>query len=330
MPQQTPTKRSSKFLANCLRRQPSIRAMAGWTSVLWLLLWINDQSLRFAARKNPSSRVNWLFLNPDNSYDIAILGSSLAKEGLDPELLSSELDRSVIQLAWGGRGVSEQALYWELFLERNRCKTLLLELHPRGLEEGVLTHPFDEFRYLAHLPDPTIERHLDRHFGSLQVGSWKWIPMLAMAQFNTQVGWHDILGWRRGNAFQPNLRANNNRQTTLETLQQESRDPLKHPGASPISQLSVEQFCDIRRLCKKHGVQIIAFAPAIFRGLGEAEENAMQHYQSLLGREIKILAVQQPFLDEPNSFQDYLHLNQRGSVLFTKALAEELEPTTED
>ena len=259
-------------IARARRRVPSWRALAKLTLATLILLILNDQILRWMSRHNPSSRVNWLFLQPSTEYDIAILGSSISKEGIDPIILADGTNQSVVQLAWGGRGVSEQALYLELFLERHHCKTLLLELHPRGLEEDVLPHPLDAFRYIGHLSNPTVRHHLQRHFGAAPTVAWRWVPMLAMAQFSTQIGWHDLLAWRRNESFDPNAPADNNHDSEVEELLRQKRDPSKATGRNAISSLSVAQFEDILRICSKHQVRIVALEPPIFQGLGEAEK----------------------------------------------------------
>lgn len=310
------------------RRMPSVRALAGFSIALVLLLVANDQLLRFAAKANPASRVNWLFQTPPTSYEIAILGSSMAKESIDPALLaqSSGLpENAVVQLAWGGRGVSEQALYLELFLQRHKCKRLLVELHPRGLEEDVLGHPLDEFRYFTRLDSPIVFRHLTRQFGFLRTKLWQVVPMWGFALFSSQTGWHDVLALRRGEAFDPNKIGQRelNQITDLNEnqslLQQQSEDPSRQPGFTPISVRSKEQFAEIVELCNISGIEVVAFVPPIYGAT--TSDNWLADYRKILGDEVQILKAAGSYLTDPAAFSDSLHVNALGRREYTQELA---------
>lgn len=309
-----------------VRRLPSLKALLVSAFVLFVLLVINDQMLSYAAKSNPSSRVNWLFQSEPANYEIAVLGSSMAKEGIDPGLLAKSCGlpaEKVVQLAWGGRGVSEQSLYFELFLERHGCKLLLLELHPRGLESDVLERPLDEFRYLARLNDPIVFRHLSRQFGELQTRLWQRVPMWGFALFSTQVGWHDVLAVRRGEVFEPNrieLREHEDlNEQHVATLQKQRGDPGRNPGFTQISSLSQEQFAEIVELCKQRGIQLLAFVPPIYESIDSDEW--LKTYREILGSDIVILRPSGDYLHESKAFVDSLHVNARGRRQFTQELA---------
>ncbi len=246
----------------------------------------------------------------------------MAKEGVDPVLLSELTGRRVIQLAWGGRGVSEQALYWELFLERHECQTLLLELHPRGLERGVLPHPLDEFRYVARLGNPIIARHLIRHFGWLRTAAWKFVPMWAMAEFSTQIGWHDLLAIRRDESFEPNAPPDNQHTATQDDLYLQRHDPSRLPGATAIDPLAVGQFADILAACKEHHIEVIGFVPPIFEADSALNDLVASRYRDQLQIPENVFRPVGDYLSEGNYFQDAFHVNDQGSRQFTRGLAE--------
>ncbi|MCA9125839.1 MAG: hypothetical protein KDB22_02095 [Planctomycetales bacterium] len=290
---------------------------------VWLCLTINDGWLRLAARRNPGSRVNWLFQHPSTHFDLAILGSSMFKEGLDPFLLEQLTEKRTVQLAWGGRGLSEQALYLELFLARHSCSTLILELHPRGLELNVLPHPLDEFRYVAHLDQEIVRRHLRRSFGALRTQVWRIVPMWAMAEFSTQIGWHDWLALRRGVIFDPNAPADNDHTGDAAILVEQRRDPQRRPGAAEQSALSLNCFEEILLLCQQHDVHVVAVYPPVSQGSDTTEDRlSLDRYRQLLGEGVTVWASPQAdFQFDPNNFQDAYHLNRSGSRVFTEQIA---------
>lgn len=308
------------------RSRIRLLAIAIATTILAIALVTNDRFLRYASRENPDSRVNWIFQSVPTHFDIAVLGSSLSKEGIDPILLEASTNQKVVQLAWGGRGVSEQALYWELFLSQHSCSILLLELHPRGLEADVLAHPLDEFRYIARLDNPIVRRHLSRHCGALKTHVWRWVPMWAMAEFSTQIGWHDLLAIRKGNIFDPNAPADNRHQGIEEQMRRSREKKKRNPGASDISGESLEQFREILALCKKKGIQVIAVYPPMFLGSEtEKDTDAIAWYQKLLGNGITILKPgNATYMHDASNFQDAFHLSYQGSQKYSELLAKHL------
>lgn len=299
-------------------------------SICLLVLIANDALLRTAVRLNPISRVNWLYQTPPTEFDIAILGSSLAKEGLDRVQLSQITDRDVVQLAWGGRGLAEQSLYWEIFLNRHDCQLLLLELHPLGLEQDAFQHPLDEFRYLQRLDEPIVERHLIRHCGRWRVWLWRWVPMLGMAEFNTLVGWHDVLALRHGGMFDPNTLGENSTLRTVAELSEQRANPKFQPGNRPIDDRSVTQFVEILELCRAQGIKVVAFYPPKFAGITAADEQSLARYREIFqhqlpGWDVPIYVVRNAdYLQEPTCFQDAFHLNSNGCRIFTRELAEQV------
>ncbi len=301
------------------------RRTVGWlcTGVCGLgLLVVNDRILRVAARRNPASRVNWLYQDPVTQYDVAILGSSMAKEGIDPGDFQRRTGCTAVQLAWGGRGVSEQSLYWKLFLQRHRCRWLVLELHPRGLESDVLPHPLDEFRYVARLDDAIVRRHLVEEFGWFQVALWRWVPMWAMAQFSTQIGWHDVLALRRGERFDPNIPAHNASRGRSVDLQAQRYAADAPPGRHPIDPHSVARFREIVAAARQHEIEILAVVPPVYRGFAAGEMQWLAEYRSLLGPGTPVFQPCGEFLFDAQNFADAWHVNARGRAYYTRALAE--------
>ena len=309
--------------------------------MLIVLLYANDQFLRTSMHRNRASRVNWLFDSESKEYEVAILGSSMAKEGIDPVQLAQKLgvdSDSVVQLAWGGRGVSEQALYFELFLQRHSCKALLLELHPRGLERDVLPHPLDEFRYLARLKDPIVFKHLARQFGSVNTSLWQRVPMWGFALFSTQVGWHDVLASRKANSFEPNALISEQHLPVVDlrehaaTLEEQFRDPSRQSGFTQIDPRSQAQFEDVVQLCKNRDIQVVALVPPLYqRESGSTQEHDnprrvdwLDCYYELLGSDTTVFVPKGEYQEEPAMFTDSLHVNASGRIEYTSELANAL------
>jgi hypothetical protein len=307
------------------------RGIAAVVIVAAVVLLMNDRLLHQAAIDNSTSRVNWLYQTPSTDFDVAILGSSLSKEGIDPVYLSELVDRKVVQLAWGGRGIAEQALYWELFLQRHDCKLLLIELHPSGLEENAFPHPLDEFRYLHHLNDPIVSRHLSRHCGRWPVRMWRWIPMWDIAEFNMFIGWHDLLALRHDAPFDPNRMGENTAIYSAEELRRQRSNATYPPGSRAIDSRSVAQFIEILKLCRARSIEIVAFLPPQFGGISEADFRAIDFYREIIqlalpDKDIPIvLPVDAEYLKDASSFQDAFHLSRTGSHFFTRQIADVID-----
>ena len=226
-----------------------------------------------------------------------------------------------MQLAWGGRGISEQLLYLELFLERHHCETLLLELHPRALEDLAFTHPYDEFRYIPRLNNQIIAKNLQQEFGGFRTWVWRWVPMVAFAQFSTQIGWHDVLACRRNQAFDPNAPPDNHHGTTPDELRRQKANPTKQPDASQRSDKLRGSWLRLIELCARKDVRIVAVEPPYYEGLLPSEQAAIAELVRALPSGTPIFQPAGAYLDRTDAFQDAHHLNHIGSEAFTTELA---------
>jgi hypothetical protein len=263
--------------------------------------------------------VNWIFQSRERTHDVVLLGSSLTKEGVDPGLLSKLIDCRVTQLAWGGRGLTEQALYLELFLEHHHCKTLVLELHPNGLKQGAFSHPLDDFRYIPRIANPTINRHVKEHAGRLQVAAWRFIPMWAMAQFSSQIGWHDVLACRRQEAFDPNTPPSNQHVAGEAEMRAARREDSQWRSTQEAPQFTLA-LMRILELCEQKGVQVHALYPPMFDGHVENDTHSLERYRQLLGS-TPILVAGRDYEKDAEFFQDAHHLNVAGSHRLTAEIA---------
>lgn len=305
-----------------------------FTVAMLLLLVASDYMLRAAMRANSLSRVNWLFNSTPDEYDVAILGSSLAKEGIDPGQLSQETGLEIVQLAWGGRGVAEQSLYWELFLQRHACNTLFLELHPRGLEIEAFPHPLDQFRYFQRLDEPAVQRHVARHCGKWRTLLWRFFPMWGVAEFNTQIGWHDLLALRHRDRFDPNAMGGSSIVRTERELD-EQRTSVGKPGDRAIDERSTEQFLEILEQCRDKSIRVVAFYPPQYGGMAEADLQSFERYQRLIDQHVPELDITYftvshvKYAEQTAYYQDAFHLNSHGCREFTSDLGKFLRDNSQ-
>ncbi len=294
----------------------------------FVALYLNDAVLRYAAQRNPATRVNFLLHEPPRTDHVAVLGSSMIANAVSVRQLSDLIGGDAIQLAVGGQGLQEQALIWELYLSRHRSKILLLELHETSLCVGTLPVPLRADRYAPHLDNELISRHLNEYSGKPKAMLWKWIPMYAFAEFSSKIGWQDWVGLAKGLPFDataPSLYSD--QPALLATLRQQQA--CRHDAATTaIDPAAVKALLSILDSAQDAGMKVILVKPPIF----EVEINSREHERQDLivvsdnAIRPKIDSLSKVYFSfdlqqDPAMFDDIRHASQRGSVQFTMELA---------
>jgi len=288
-------------------------------------LYANDSFLRFAVKRNPSTRVNFLLTSSPRTDRIAVLGSSMIANAISAKYLSEAVHDDAIQLAVGGQGLQEQALIWELYLARHRCEVLVLELHVASLQQGAIPDPMREERYSAYLDIAIVRRHLVNYCGPMKVMLWQYVPMYAFAEFSSKIGWQDWVGVAKGEPFDvcaPSIYADS--RPSLSTLAKQ-RDKHQQRKPSATDRSAVDALRSILNSARLAGIRVVIVEPPMFEG-GQTSERDSQRIrlqrseiQSLEQIEFSIASQQDPAM-----FDDARHASELGSLQFTKELADAL------
>jgi len=288
-------------------------------------LYANDSFLRFAVKRNPSTRVNFLLTSPPRTDRIAILGSSMIANAISAKHLSEAVDDDVIQLAVGGQGLQEQALIWELYLTRHRCEVLVLELHDASLQRGAIPDPMREDRYSAYLDNGIVRRHSVEYCGSVKVMLWKYVPMYAFAEFSSKIGWQDWVGVAKNepyNVYAPSIYAD---LRSLPSTLAKQRDRHQERKPSDTDRSAVDALRSILNSARLAGIRVVIVKPPIFKD-GQASERdsqgiTLQRSETQSLKQIKFSIASQ---QDPAMFDDARHASELGSLRFTKELADAL------
>lgn len=317
------------------------RRWIGLTCLIVAGLYANDGMLRFAATRNPGTRLNYLLTTSPRADSVTVLGSSLLANAISTPQLAQAIDGSVIQLALGGQGLQEQALIWELYLSRHRCQTLVLELHEESLRIDGLPVPLREDRYAVHVNQPIVQRHLLAYSGVINVLCWQHLPMWSFAEFSHKVGWHDWVGYLKATPYDPHapaLYARSGSRLAATPRHQRRRPPATKPTA--VDPAAVAALNTILVLAKDAGVRVILVYPPRFGGdardLGERDPGERNLGERNLGeRDLSLVApsalVRTPLFyfsqlpqTDPLLFDDWRHASAAGARQFTQELANEI------
>ncbi|MEL6895408.1 MAG: hypothetical protein AAFP90_04825 [Planctomycetota bacterium] len=313
------------------RRYRLFRCTLALVLVVVLVLIANDAFLRNASRYNVANRVSWLLNQSGRDDEIVIVGSSLLRQGINEQQLGDRLGtkRPILNLANNGSGIVEQALTLDLYLRQNQCRTVILELHPRGLERGNQPRPLETYNYLGHLGDETVKRHLAGHYGLATFLAMRWIPMAAMARYNSRAAWHDVHQWIRGSRFDPARRAADHANPDRQELVKQTAQHIDRDEVPVVDTRSVKQFRDLIATAQRHRVSIVAVVPPMFQLDDGSDTTAMtaasrKAYRDLLPPHTRVLRFNGSDWDRVEWFQDALHLSESGSREFSRRLADRM------
>ncbi|MGV3483594.1 MAG: hypothetical protein ACO1RT_04150 [Planctomycetaceae bacterium] len=288
-------------------------------------LYANDWMLRFAAKRNPATRMHFLLTTPPRTDSVAVLGSSMLASAISTRQLSGAIDGSAIQLAVGGQGLQEQALIWDLYRSRHRCDTLVLELHEDSLRIGTLPVPLREDRYAVYLDQPLVRQHLRAYSGAGQVLLWRSVPMWAFAEFSTKIGWHDWVGYLKATPYDPHAPAIYSRQgpmTRAGLLQ--SRWPARPAIPAAVDPDAASALKEILDSAAQAGVHVVLVHPPWFDAMGSGTGPISIPAVPAAVAKYPLFHFSPSSRRDPRLFDDRRHASAVGARQFTQELAEEI------
>lgn len=270
-----------------------------------------------------TDKVNWIMSFADRHYDLVILGSSSAYVGLDVPILREDLGGEVINLSLNGTAYPEQYLVLKKFLSRNSADRALFQVDVWGLTYSGYSYPYNEYKHLAHIDDPITYENLRAHYG-VKALAWRYVPFLKYAEFNTEIGWPNVVNLTRGK--EPPFDRYGSELSDLDFNEGELRNRQLGGIHYRLNPTRLAYFRKMLDLCRSQGIDVILYLTPEYFEIYELQENR----ESLLN-EYERLANEYgyPFLrfDEheltrrKEFFYNTSHLNREGAISFTHLLA---------
>ncbi len=285
-----------------------------------ICLFSNDYFLRFAARRNPATRVNYLLTAQPRKDHVVILGSSMLASAISTRQLSRSIAGNTIQLSVGGQGVQEQSLVWECYLSRHHCDLLLLELNDETVRHNPGLMSLRADRYAAHLDNEIIRRHVKNNNGLLQTAAWGHVPMWAFAQFSSKIGWPDWIGYLKTVAYDsdaPSIYSAGPVPTRAQLVQQQLAFEQRPAALNDPSAVAALQ--SILDMADREEITVVILEPPMFDG-GNRQQTVNAGSIDLSTR--VRLRFSSSIQEDERLFDDRRHASELGSRQFTQELSE--------
>jgi hypothetical protein len=302
--------------------------------LLWAILAGLARLFDHAAKMDLREKARWIIHQKNGSYDFALLGSSRSYMGLDVFTLEKMLGQNGINLSLEGATYPEEYLALKLFLSRNQIKHLILDSSLIDFDNSVLRTPFHAYDYLPDIADADVFDSLKDNFG-VRAYAWKYIPFFKNAEFNTKLGFLQFYIWskmRTGEKlYEAEFDVKGSRLLTggkAPNFPDESTEDLrqKPPTWNPLGK---KYFLKILELARERGIAITMIAMPEYDSGAEpwrSRDEIMSFYESVArSNEIPFLRFDlDSRCSDKTLFLDRAHLNRKGALFFSEALANRL------
>jgi hypothetical protein len=260
------------------------------------------------------------------SSDVIISGNSRAVDDISPEILDSILHVSSYNLGLGAYSFSMQYVRFQLFEKYNQKPKLIIQNVDFGtLVQGKL---FDKAQFIPYLYDDLLRNELIKRGANemeLNIPAWQYVSQYRtiLRGLNGHINFiPDELSGARHKGYIGRERIWDG--TELNNVL--SKDSIVAEREPEI----VELFDTFLNYCKKNDILIIlVFTPQYIKmtDFTKDRETEMQVYRNFSEK------YDIPFLDYTNDpicydttyFYNAMHLNKKGSELFTLKLANDIQ-----
>ncbi len=268
----------------------------------------------------------WNLQHRNQSYTVAVLGSSRAYVNIDTKKLEELLGSKIINLSLNGSSYLEQYLVLNLFLRENRVKTLLLQVDEFCISKGRLSFPFHYYYYFPFLDDGVVFDCVKEACG-LKAYVWKYVPFIKYACYNSEVGPRQFIS-----SFIPESRRKaaifDSKGSYLidRTFDKSQLDKLADPEVFKIDETEKKYVRLIVETARAKGVEVVLFTAPEYYIVPQFIANRdqiMQFYKDLAvecGGRFHIFD-DLDVCENIDYFFDLVHLNKQGAERFTEKLA---------
>jgi hypothetical protein len=283
-----------------------------------------DAAYGVASRHDRETKVNWVFGMHGTTPEYVLLGSSRGAVTVDAGLLNSLLGVRGINISVNGAGYSELALLWDVFLQKNKPKRLLLEVDLFGFDTTVLSHPFHEYYYLPYLANPRVASSLRENYRG-RAFIWQYVPLFKYAEFNDRIGLKSILHVvHRAPPGFDSLGSELRSGTMNDSLIARLRDTTY--GVDSARLASLERILNAAR---SDSVRVTLFSAPLYVAGRKRVTNAhaiLAIYRALAARYgAEFLDLDESAIEgNKANFYNPEHLNRSGARLFTQLLGDSL------
>lgn len=295
----------------------------GFVGILIVALIVSGAIADRAARKDVRQKAAWTFMHVDRHYDFLVLGSSRAYTTTDVHTIEDTLGSVGINIAEDGAGYRESEMVFDHFIAHNSACTLLMEVDWFGFD--TTRQNANVWKYVPFLGDSLVDSYV-HEADPAKFYLWKWIPFTKYAEFNERIGWRSVLHILR-HAPSPF----DDRGTYLLDGAFVVPEGTRHTVARTHNDSSLDNSLKrIIQTARAHHMSVVLYMAPEFGGmlpLFVDRPKMIDYYRSLArDRDMSFLWFDElRFVADSSNFRDAIHLNRRGAIPFSAALAHKLK-----
>lgn len=271
-----------------------------------------------------SSKRSWILKKRNTVNDYAVLGSSRAYGAFHIKTLDSLLEKKGINIAANGSGLVDNFLLYHLFLENNnKIKYLFINVDSYALSSG-LERTFHVYNFLPYWRDEIIKNAILESVGPKERFVLSIAGFLRYYKYNKYFSPLEIVRrYRLGSVDASPWDVNSGGPPLMQGEKAGYIDFRRNPEFPSISSFNLNSLEKIIALSKSRNIQVIAFRPPEFAEFADKRYDGNIEYvygnieKMLVEREVPYILDFYAFESHKEYFQDPIHLNKNGRLLYT-------------
>jgi hypothetical protein len=291
--------------------------------VICLVLFVTESILKNQLKSIKSDTIGKINAIIDHEIDdeIMIWGASTAYVNIDPEILSDSLHCSVMNMGLDGTNIDQyNGLLMEYLSYAKNCKTLILAF---DINDGLVQrNQFHQTSLWVHqLDNPRIQKTVNEIDPELLQSC---IPFSNLTLYDKH-----IFKYFKSNPFASDETIYFPKKGFLPLLTEKMTFNNQDKKKVEIGERIIKK---INALCKmaisKNIKPIIVITPCFEKGQGSIlnKSEVISTFNKFASRSITVLDLHNTATaQDPNNFNDNVHLNRIGSAKFSKELVQKLK-----
>lgn len=297
----------------------------------YILLFLFEYILKIKYSELYISKPSYIINLKNRQFDYVVGGSSRVHNNFNTLLFDSVVKKNGFNIGFEGSTLVENYLTLYLFLKNNnKTKAYLLQLEDRTLsyKNSIENKTFHNYLFLPYLGDWQVDEAFKNSVPLYKFMLWKYIPFFKYAEYNKYYSVKKIIRPAKPEKW---LIENKG----YEELQKDCKEGFPHKEyksiTDPISVDSVNLYYldKIRLLCKTSQIDLILYSSPIY--LKSYQSYTSQNLHSELLKYVnKYQLLYCNFMTDPlfaadSLYLDEVHLNAKGTDIFTAHLAHHLK-----
>ena len=302
--------------------------------MLTLMSLLSHQLDTFFTTRFKDEKPFWFFNKSQGRYDFAVLGSSRAENMIDIPTIEKAVHQKGINLSMQGTGHAGLYLILKGFVERdNQIRSLLIQVDEYSLDsQKSYINAFPVHAYLPYFSDKNIRQVIEERSERSKFRMWQYVPFSRYVDYNNYYLTYCLNYYLGKRKYDYDKGRGSVLEGSTETYQ---FDYNKYRLVNrKIDKDDVIYLLKILEYARSKGISVAMFtAPQYYRVLPflNTRDESRRVFEDISKRlEVPYLNYEDDDMCKNRAyFHDNTHLNDIGSIAFTKKLSADLRDVLE-